>query len=182
MADKKKDTKLKKILEDLRSDDTKQVSKAIKSLEANGNVTVIKPLADGLINGVSEKNQKEIVELLSSIKDTSVVADMMDVVEDETYRPIRQVILSTIWNTKVDFSGYIDEFVKIAVEGDFLETLDCLTIIENMEGPFMEEDILEAQLHLKNYIEDTAPKDAQKAQLLSEIALALKDINENLQD
>jgi hypothetical protein len=63
-----------------------------------------------------------------------------------------------------------------------METLDCLTIIENLEGPFMEEDILEAQLHLKSYLEDTATKDDQKSHLLSEIAIAIKDINENLQE
>jgi len=88
--------------------------------------------------------------------------------------------LTTIWNMKVDFSGYIDEFVHIAVFGDFMETLECLTIIENMEGPFMEEDILESQLHLKRYLEGEGQQDKQKAQLLSEIALLIKDINEGL--
>jgi len=107
---------------------------------------------------------------------------MIEVLNEEKYLPIRQEILSTIWNTKVDFSNYIDEFVEIAVNGSFMETLDCLTIIENLEGPFMEEDILECQLHLKNYMESKAPKDEQKSQLLSEIALAIKDINENLID
>ncbi len=182
MADKKKDTKLKQILLDLATDDSKKISKAIKALEAHGDPSVVKPLTEKLLSGVSEKNQKEILELFSSIKDTSVTAEIMDVIEDERYLPIRQLLLSTVWNTKVDFSDYIDEFVQIAVEGDFMETLDCLTIIENMEGPFMEENILEAQLHLKNYIEQPGNKDEQKAQLLSEIALLLKDINRNLQD
>ncbi|MCR9171769.1 MAG: hypothetical protein NXI10_04705 [bacterium] len=182
MADKKNDTKLKQILMDLATDDSKKISKAIKALEAHGDPSVIKPLTEKLLSGVSEKNQKEILELFSSFKDTSVTAEMMDVIEDERYLPIRQLLLSTVWNTKVDFSDYIDEFVQIAVEGDFMETLDCLTIIENMEGPFMEENILEAQLHLKKYLEQPGGKDEQKAQLLSEIALQLKDINRNLQD
>ncbi|PWL27317.1 MAG: hypothetical protein DCO96_11255 [Fluviicola sp. XM-24bin1] len=182
MADKKKDTKLKQILMDLATDDSKKISKAIKALEAHGDPSVIKPLSEKLLSGVSEKNQKEILELFSSFKDSNVTAEMMDVIEDEHFLPIRQLLLSTIWNTKVDFSDYIDEFVQIAVDGDFMETLDCLTIIENLEGPFMEENILEAQLHLKNYLEQSGDKDEQKAQLLSEIALLLKDINRNLQD
>lgn len=181
MADKKKDTKLKQILMDLATDDGKKISKAIKALEAHGDPSVIKPLCEKLLSGVSEKNQKEILELFSSFKDSNVTAEMMDAIEEERYLPIRQLLLSTVWNTKVDFSDYIDEFVQIAVEGDFMETLDCLTIIENLEGPFMEENILEAQLHLKNYLE-SGDKDEQKAQLLSEIALLLKDINRNLQD
>jgi hypothetical protein len=182
MADKKKENKINVILQDLHSDDSKKVSKAIKSLEAHGDVSFIKPLAQRLLDGVSEQNKSEIVELLSSLKDTSVTADMMDIIDDEKFLPIRQTILSTIWNTKVDFSDYIDDFVEIAVKGDFMESLDCLTIIENLEGPFMEENILEAQLHLKGYMEDSAPKDEKKAQMLSEIAIVLKDINENLQD
>ena len=182
MADKKKDTQFNQILMELGTDDTKKISKAIKALEANGDPSVIKPLTEKLLSGVSEKNKKEILELFSSFKDSSVTAEMMDVIEDERYLSIRQLLLSTIWNTKVDFSDYLDEFVQIAVEGNFMETLDCLTIIENLEGPFMEENILEAQLHLKSYLEQPGSKDEQKAQLLSEIALLLKDINRNLQD
>ena len=54
--------------------------------------------------------------------------------------------------------------------------------IENMEGPFMEEDILESQLHLKRYLEGEGQQNEQKAHLLSEIALLIKDINQNLTD
>ncbi|NRA13064.1 MAG: hypothetical protein HRT57_14025 [Crocinitomicaceae bacterium] len=182
MADKTKEYKIKKILEDLNSTDTKKVTKAIKSLEAHGDVSFIKPLAEKLLSGTSKKNTTEIVVLLSSLKDTSVCADIMDVIEDKRFLSIRQTMLSSIWNTKVDFSDYIDEFVFIATTGSFMETLDCLTIIENLEGPFMEENILESQLHLKNYMESNPPRDEQKAQLLSEIAIAIKDFNENLQD
>lgn len=182
MADNKQTQKLTKILEDLHSDDVKKVSKGIKALEANGNATMIKPLADLLLKGVEEKNQSEIVELLSSLKDTTVVIEVMEVLEDEKYLPIRQTILSTIWNTKVDFSNYIDTFVEIAAKGNFMESLDCLTIIENLEGPFMEEDILESQLHLKAYMESTEKRDEQKAHIISEVALKLKEINMSLMD
>jgi hypothetical protein len=72
----------------------------------------------------------------------------------------------------------LPEFVEIAVDGDFMEALDCLTILENMEGPFEERQILEAQLHLKDYLEDTAPKEQQKAKIMSEITLWLKDLSD----
>ena len=106
----------------------------------------------------------------------------MDVINDVKFYSIRQTLLTTIRNTKVDFSGYIDDFVLIATEGSFLETMDCLTIIENLEGPFMEEDILECQLHLKNFLESESPKDMQKSELLSEIAILIKKFNTELMD
>lgn len=182
MADKKKDQKLKLILADLNSGDDKKVAKAIKSLESKGNASVIKPLADALVSGVSGKNNSAIIELFSSLKDTSTIVEVMDVLDDEKYLSIRQPILSTIWNTQVDFSGYIDSFVEIATTGDFMEAVECLTIIENLEGPFEELDILECQLHLKNYMESNPPKDDQKAFILSEIALKIKEINASLMD
>jgi hypothetical protein len=180
MAEKKDNKKLKQIITDLQSGDAKKMTKSIKALESHGDSSVIAPLAEILLKGVNEKNEAEIVELLSSLKDTTVVVEIMDVLENEKYRPIRQKLLTTVWNTKVDFSDYVDSFVEIATKGDFMEALECLTIIENLEGPFMEESILECQLHLKNYIEKGDTKDKQKAYILSEIAIKIKDIDRTL--
>jgi len=179
MAENKK---LKQLMVDLNTSDQSKIARSIKLLETHGDSSVIKPLADKLLGDLSKANRKSILELFSSFKDTSVCVEVMDVLQDEQYKSVRQEILSTIWNTKVDFSDYIDDFVEIAVNGDFMETLDCLTIIENLEGPFMEENILESQLHLKKYLEQTDNKDDQKARLLSEIAIAIKDINQKLMD
>lgn len=182
MTDTKEKQKLQSIMLDLKSGDDKKVLKAIKALEKNGDSSVIKPVVEILMDGLPEKQQSLLLELLCSLKDTSVVVEIMEVLEDEKLLPVRQMVLSTIWNMKVDFSGYIDDFVYIATVGDFMEALDCLTIIENLEGPFLEEDILESQLHLKNYMESNPPYDEQRSHLLSEIALLIKEINMNLSD
>lgn len=183
MAEKKVNKKLQQILLDLNSSDQKKVAKAIKSLEANGDSSVIAPIAERLLkDDLSEKNKSSVIELLCSLKDSSAAVELMEVIGNEKYLSIRPVLLTAVWNTKVDFSDYIDEFVEIATKGTFMETLDCLTIIENMDGPFMEENILESQLHLKDYLESSELKEEQKAQLLSEIAILIKDINESLMD
>ena len=178
----KKEQKLKVILDELRSDDTKKAAKAIKSLEEYGDASVIKPLFALLKEGLPAKLEAEVLELLCSLKDTSVVVEIIEVLEDEEMLEIRPMVLTSIWNMKVDFSAYIDDFVLIATTGSFLEALDCLTIIENLEGPFMEEDILEAQLHLKDFLENGDRSDGQKMEILSEIAILLKEINMNLMD
>ncbi|MBL1278748.1 MAG: hypothetical protein COA33_000615 [Fluviicola sp.] len=182
MAETKKQQKLNAIILNLNSQDEKKVSKAIKSFEANGDSSVIRHLAERLLKTISEKNKTEIIELLSSLKDTSVKGELMAIIDDEKFLDIRQLILTSIWNTKIDFSGYVDEFVFIAIHGSFLEAIDCLTIIENLEGPFMEEDLLESESHLKNYMTSDTPKDEQRAVILSEIALKLKDFNEDVDD
>ena len=180
-SEKQKKQKIQSILKEISGGDTRKASKAIKSLEQYGDASVIRPILQLLDqDNLKEKNEKELIELLFSIKDTSVVVEIMEILEDPEFKGVRSVLLSAIWNMKVDFSDYIDDFVLIAVDGSYLDALDCLTIIENLDGPFMEENILESQLHLKNYLEDDAPKDELKAHLLSEIALCIKDINQKL--
>ena len=179
---KGKDTKLKQILTDLRASDDKLVAHAIKSLEVHGNSSVIGPLCDRLLQPLSETNRTNVLELLCSLKDSTARTEIMDALSNPKYIEIRRDLLQAVWNMKVDFSDYVAEFVEIAVNGDFMDSLDCLTILENMEGPFLEEDILEAQLHLKNYLESDKRADAQKAQMLSEIALKVKEFNMGLMD
>lgn len=174
--------KVKQINEYLVSGDEKQVKKALSGLKADGDATVIVPLADLLLSDQEDKKyQKDILEIFSSLKDTSTVDTMIEVIRDERYLPVRQLLLSTIWNTSLDYTGYLSDFVLIACEGDFLEALDCLTILENLPGEIEERHVLEAQWHLKEYLEDTAPKEGRKAQIISEIALFIKDADRNIE-
>jgi len=180
-VDKQRKQKIASILADISSGDGKKASRAIKSLEQYGDASVIKPIFEVLKSDqLREKNKNELIELLCSIKDTSVIVEVMDILDDGAFESVHSVALSAIWNMKVDFSDYIDDFVLIATNGSFLEALDCLTIIENLEGPFMEENLLECQLHLKNFMESDAPKDEQKMQILQDIAICIKDIDRDL--
>jgi hypothetical protein len=86
-----------------------------------------------------------------------------------------------MWNSKNDYSDYLPVLVKIAVEGNYLESLECLTIIENLMGPISEEDILESQLFLKVYFENSAQNE-QKTILIQEIASILRNMEDNLTD
>jgi len=141
MAATKQQLKVKQILEDIKSDDPKKVSKSIKSLETHGDSSVILPLAERLLAGMNRKNEEEVVELLSSLKDTSSVVEVMDVIGNSKFLPIRPLMLSTVWNTKVDFSDYIDEFVEIAVSGTLICRLPVFVpkiILLTDEAPALE--------------------------------------------
>jgi hypothetical protein len=173
--------KIKQIIEFLASSDEKQIKKALSGLKVDGDSSVIIPLTDLLLTDIEHKKyQKDILEIFSSLKDTSTVETMIDVIRDEKYLPVRQLLLSTIWNTSLDYTNYLSDFVLIACEGDFLEALDCLTIIENLSGEIEERHILESQWHLKEYLEDSAPKEERKAQIISEIALFIKDADQRI--
>lgn len=171
---------IKQIIAGLESGSEKEITKSLVALKVEGNQKVIQPLANLLLTTQDEKITKEVLELFSSLKATSAAEEVMNILKDDNYAEIRQLLLSTIWNTQLDYSNYIADFVSIATEGDFLEALDCLTILEAMPGPFEERHILEAQWHLKEFIEDDAPKDPRKMEIMSDIALFVKDADQEI--
>jgi hypothetical protein len=168
---------LKALLDDLKSGNIAKVKKALKSLQINGNVNVIKPLVDVLKSKLSSELEVEIVNFLGDLKDTSVKEELISILNDEGYSDVRYQLLTSIWNCKIDYSEFIADFVAIACDGNFMETFECLTILENLEGPFEERHILECQLHLKEYIESNSATDSQKAQVMSDIASLIKSFD-----
>ncbi len=175
----KQKIKITRLLEDLKSGNDSKFNAAIKSLQVNGDITAIEPLVELLLaDYLSQQNRLALIELLSTLNLSDAPDEIIRIVKDENFLRVRPILLSTIWNSKLDYSYFLSDFVEIAVEGDYLDTLECLTIIENLEGPFEERHILEAQLFLRDFIEsDGKTRDERKAVLISEIALLLKDFD-----
>lgn len=173
--------KVKDIIAAFESKDEAKVEKAIKAIKTDGNSTTILPMIQYLAITKNENHGKEIIEILSSLKDTSAVEGIMEALRNDDFISIRQPLLSTIWNTQLDYTPYFADFVAIACDGDFMEALDCLTIIENMPSQIEERHLLEAQWHLKEYHEDTAPKEERKQQILSEIAQFMIDADNSIE-
>lgn len=178
----KQKQKIAQLVGDLNSGNENIMSAALKALQTNGDISVLEPVSALLLQGLSDKMHQEVLEFLSTLNDSKAADVMIELIKNSKFSTVRRELLSTLWNSKLDYSYYLPEFVAIAVDGDFMEALECLTIIENLEGPFEERHILDSQLHLKDYLEDSDPKDPQKSQIMSEIALIVKDFNESDDD
>ena len=176
-----KKAKIESLLLDVKSSNTAIVKTAFEGLKIVGEPSILHPI----ILELNTKNHTEknalILEFLACLKDRKARSVMMDLIQQTDLKEYQQLLLSTIWNSPLDYTDYLEVFVDLALKGDFIITLECLTIIENLDGPFEEADILEAQLHLKEYLESTTKTD-EKSILMSEIALLIKNMNEELAD
>lgn len=177
IPNKQRKLKIAKLLEDIATGVPSKITTALDSLQVYGDDSIIEPLIQSLDHIQDEKSIAEIIEFLSSLKSSTAVEKVIEIVFDPAYAAHQVRILSTIWNSPLDYSKYLSDFVSLAVKGNFMATLECLTIIENLEGPFTEASILESQLLLKDYLEGTYAKDPQKDHLISEIALLIKDMD-----
>ncbi|NDF60748.1 MAG: hypothetical protein EB100_06665 [Crocinitomicaceae bacterium] len=172
----RKAQKIQSLINDVQSDSLTKVKAALEALEINGDPTVIPAIIQELtLEGHSEKNML-LLDFLAIIKTPNAIEVFIEVLDDSHFLPYRQLILNAIWNSPLNFSDYLPKFVEIALHGDFMETLECLTIIENLVGPFEEKSIFEAHLLLTTTEIDA--NDEKKKTLLSEIALKIKEFQQ----
>lgn len=174
--------RIKSILRDFRIGKEKKVFEGLAELQEIGDSQVILPLIDLWNKGVSTELEEKIMEFLGDLKATDAIEPIMDALLDESFLKIRQPLLNTIWNCKVDFSEYLMDFVTLSINHDFMTTLECLTIIDSLEGPFEEQTLLDAQIVLREYAEGQQNKKSdadEKVKLVSQIADSLKQHENN---
>ena len=172
--EKKRVKKLNQLIHDIKSGKEEKLSAAINALKVHGDQSVLPVVIETWSKGVSIKNEGEIIGFLNDLKINDSVYPIMEALKNDLLTNIHTSLLSTIWNSKIDYTEYLVDFVAIAIKGDFMTALECLTIIENLEGPFEEYQFFEAQIELSDYA-SIRDKEPQKEHIISEIALLIKD-------
>ncbi|MCG8574570.1 MAG: hypothetical protein MI810_06780 [Flavobacteriales bacterium] len=175
-----KDKKLKALLSDLSSADAKKQLAAVKSLKVHGNETVIDPLLETYISTDDERLKLEITDLLNTLKSASVPPVIAKALMNKKYAGIRQMLLASIWNSGLDYNDHLREIISAASQGDMMEALECITIIENIEGTLTEDQLFEPILVLKEYLVQNRDEQSPKMDMLKEIALILQQRNDAL--
>lgn len=152
---------------------------ALKVMEQQGDISIL-PILFNKLRACDQVLEKAILGFLADIQKPEAVQVMVNFLGEDKDAVLRQKLLTTIWNSKLSYDHHLPFFVMLASTGDFMQALECLTIIENMQGPFEEHQLLEAQLLLKEYVEETKSEDVQKRQIMSEIAWFIKEQNDGI--
>ncbi|MBI3133919.1 MAG: hypothetical protein HYZ14_04510 [Bacteroidetes bacterium] len=177
--EKSKNKKLQLLLADLVSNNIAKQLEAVESLRAHGNETVVEPLLDTWAATRSDELKSEIVDLLNNIKSSKVPKQIMACLVNKKYAAQKQLLLSSIWNSGLDYHDYIAELVEIACESDLLEVFEVETIIENLEGIPSDEVLSESLVILGNYLSEHKNESSPKIDLLIQIGVLLKRLNED---
>lgn len=180
----KKDTAKQKKVQDLISNlsakDSKTVVKAIKALKTNGDETSIEPLISLLSRTDSEAIKKEIVDLLNTIKSTAVPAALIACLNNPEYVNARQAMLVSIWSTALNYNQYFGEIAQATVDGDLMEAIECITILENLEEGLNEDELMDGILIFKSYLVDKKAESSPKNDIIMEIVQMLQQMNDTV--
>lgn len=135
---------------ELQSTEEKTVLDAIHKIKYHGNPKLIPDLLKRWFNSSGEV-ETAITNLLYSLKDKNVIPVLFEEIDKSNNKEHREKIISILWNAGLEPKNYLVKLIQIAIKGGFLEALECLTVIENMEPPFPEDQLMESQLLLKEY-------------------------------
>jgi len=159
------------VKKNLFSANTDVVISAIETIKNKGNKLYIPILFDLLNSSPEPEIEREIMDLLETVKDKEAVNSFVRAIEDDKYKQIRKSLLIACWQNGLDFSTFLPVFVDMIINEDWEIAFEAFTIIDNLEF-LPSEEIINKSVAL---VKDALPSvDEQKRYFLNEIIIKLK--------
>lgn len=156
------------LIKDLKSNDEKIALKAISKLKKSGDVSFVVDILEALSATTELGIENALSQLLFDLKDKEAVEELANQLFNPDFAEIRVIMLSACWQTGVDLSHRLPDFITVVSTGSYMECLEVLTIVENWEG-IKNQEMLELEIiRLKAFLgeSDTPENDEMVFSLL----------------
>jgi len=91
-------------------------------------------------------------------------------------KAVRHKLVAACWESEINFSHYLSFFILLALDNDYLVSMEAITVISTMVGPFKNEDVKEAIKKVKAAQKNST---TEKKFLLDDLAETLESfVNE----
>jgi len=174
VATAEKNKVLNQIIKDFQSDDLDIVMKALKKVRDKGKTEILEPLFNLFETTQEETIKAEIKNLFADIKDSYALEVIIEKLKSGS-DGLNEVLLFALWNSSLNAVDYIPEIVEIATSGNYMIALEALTVIENLDGPFSNEKLTEAQFILNEYFSESLDEKESLMRSLLDVILKLED-------
>lgn len=117
-----------------------------------------------LLTDPANKDVKE--ETLLTLKKEKGGDTLLLAIASPKAKAVRHLLVAACWESEINFSKYLPFFILLAMDEDYLISLEAITTIETMEGPFVQEDVNEAIKKVK----------AKKKEITTERQVLMNDL------
>ena len=105
-----------------------------------------------LISLLTDPANKEIKEeALLTLKKEKGGDTLLLAIANPKAKEVRHLLVAACWESEINYSKYLPIFILLALDEDYLISLEAITTIENMEGPFTETDVNAAIKKVKEF-------------------------------
>ncbi len=116
----------------LNSSDLKTIRAAIKKLRKEGKLEDVPFIIQTLKNQDTEEIKKEVHSLLCDIQLSGFQSYMIEAIENPENQGILSDLMSVCWESKLDFSAYLDVFVRSFLNSEYKASIEAFTMIEKV--------------------------------------------------
>jgi hypothetical protein len=125
-----------------------------------------------LISLLTDPSNKEIKEeTLLTLKKEKGGDTLLLAIASPKAKGVRHLLVAACWESEINFSKYLPFFILLAMDEDYFISLEAITTIENMEGPFTEMDVKEAIKKIKAVKKDIT---SERQVLLNDLVVTLE--------
>lgn len=118
-------------IDSLEKGEATQQARTLQDLRKVGDASFMPHVLAGFAKADNDELRAKYCQLLFDLKDQA----SMDVVIDHMGKPemadVRLQMVEAVWQSGIDMGHRLPELVEVALSGDYLECLECLTAIEN---------------------------------------------------
>jgi len=164
-----------RIQKNLFSPNTEVVISAINEIKERGNRLYI-PLLLELLNTMPENEvEKEICNVLGSVKEKDSVNSFIRAIEDEKFNKIRKLIITACWQNGLDFSTFLPVFIDQVISEEWETAFEAFTVIDNLE--YLPSDAI-IRVSVEKINQALGNANEQKKYFLKEILVKLNSVEE----
>ena len=173
---KKKTSVIDTIISDLAAKNEKLVLGALKKIPTKGNSQVIVPLIELYIRTQDESIKSKVQTILFELKDTTTIDPLITSL-NKGNDDVDRLVLGALWNNNMNPTEHLHEYVKSAITGSYLTAFEALTLIESMDGEFLEDHVMDSIFDLTEAIDKG---EDEKTGILKTILAYLAEMNQRV--
>ncbi|MFP4620467.1 MAG: hypothetical protein ACLFM7_04110 [Bacteroidales bacterium] len=123
--------KFREIRSGLSSNDSKVLASTLQEVQKSGTAALIPELV-GLLRRTNKKEiRNQILEILNNLKTQASATELARAVRKNKQRDLLAYLVAACWKNGLDYTDFIDDFIDIFIQYDYLLALDAFTVIEN---------------------------------------------------
>lgn len=144
----------------------------LETIRESGDEYMILPLIELLFKPLEKKTKESVVSFLADLKNQNAVGIITKSISDNRNHKDLHYLVSACWQSRLNFSQYIDIFIDLICNADFQTSIEAYTSIENMLEKFNKEERTKHAKTLKmNYVKASS----DKSELIKSLIVAIEN-------
>lgn len=128
----------------------------LTELRETGEDYMLPTIISLLFSTRSEKLKNEVVNFLVDLKNKSSIDTIVEAIRQNKRSKDIHLLVSVCWQSRLDFTPYVDTFIDIMEHGNYQACLEAFTVIENMTENLSGEQLNDLKAKIKSVKGDNA--------------------------